>query len=151
MITAFYVAYTLTQYAWTNAHDNALFALMEQTAGAWEYGGRGSSKPGANALFTQIVRVPLDLNNEDEGEKLMKHKGCSTEAWIVQKYVAQLSIASNKHLHNNENGWECCFFHQMALSENSALYNESSAHGLECLRTVGSKRTRTSFCALGSW
>lgn len=53
---------------------------MEQTAGAREHGGRGSSKPGANALFTQIGSVPLDLNNEDEGEKLMKHKGWSTEA-----------------------------------------------------------------------
>lgn len=46
MITAFYVAYTLTQYAWTNAHDNALFALMEQTAGAGEYGGARLIKAG---------------------------------------------------------------------------------------------------------
>lgn len=95
MITAFYVAYTLTQYAWTNAHDNALFALMEQTAAAWEYGGRRSSKPGVNALFTWILRVPLDLNNEDEGEKLMKHKGWVAETWTVHEHVAELSVAPN--------------------------------------------------------
>lgn len=53
---------------------------MEQTAGAWEYGGRGSSKPSADALFTRILRVPSDLSDEDEGGKLTKRKGRITEA-----------------------------------------------------------------------
>lgn len=65
-------------------------------------------------MFTQILRAPLDLNNEDEGEKLMKYKG-----WVTEKHerVAESPIASDTH--NNENGPEYCFFHLMTFSQNT--------------------------------
>lgn len=48
----------------------------------------------SNALFTQIRRVPLDLNNEDEGEKLMGLKVGS----LKHEHVARFAKASNQHV-----------------------------------------------------